>query len=80
MISNDMDFVKSLDFTLSSSIKARRNISFLYEGNVLDYEGIPIDDECKNRNVEILKAKLFSMGLKLNFYNKETGEELEEDF
>lgn len=78
MISQDMNFVKTLNMTMATSLKARRNSAELYTCDVFDFDGIEIDDECTNRNVEVLKVKLNAMGYDIQYVDLDTGEIIED--
>lgn len=79
LLSNDVELLKEMDMTMSSSIQARRATSSLYEMDILDYDSIKIDPDDRNRNVEILNVRLSAMGLELEYYDEDTGEVLDID-
>lgn len=71
LIGNDIEFVKSIMMSMASSLQARRNISDLYINDIFEYDGINIDEDCKNRNIEILNTKFKCMGVGLEWRDEE---------
>lgn len=71
LIGNDIEFVKSIMMTMASSLQARRNVGDLYVDDIFEYDGINIDDNCKNRNIEVLNTKFKCMGVGIEWRDKD---------
>ena len=74
LISNNVDFVRNIMMTMASSLQARRNVSELYENDPFNYDEITVDEECTNRNIEILMRKFSCMGIKTKFIDDDGNE------
>ena len=69
-MNNNPDALVKLNMVYASSPIARRDISQIYTHGIVD--NIEVNNEAKNRNVEILNVRLKTLGMGLEFnYNKD---------